>query len=682
MIKNRKLRSKLTTMITLLVVICIVLLYVSAQSGMTALMKESAQEQMKSALNAQTTLIEEYVAHQEDLLEEYGINPLVVDYLSDLSNPEKQKAAQEYTETYFECLDNWEGLYIGEWNTHVVAHSNPAVVGITTREGSGLKELQNAMSGAGGVYNAGIIVSPASKKLTLSMYCPVYDEDNKTILGYVGGGPFAEDLKEILNNLKEDDETASYTMVNVDTKMYIFDENEALIATQVEDSMILEVLEDIKVNTNSDKGNIVCKDSEGNKYIVSYHYNEEHGWAVISKDSEKNLFAEVYNVMQELGVICIISCVLIAALSWLFIYINTKPLAYVTSALLDLKELKIRKEKKLGKYINCKSEIGQIATALDSLSDSFKEIVETLGTCSESMTKSATKMTDSSNTLIQCVEENATATEQFAEHTDRINDTVRQVDEGIVEIAEVVSQVEAKIRMGSTKSDELMKKVLDMREKARASLENTNLKIEENHTAIQNAMVNLQSLTQIDEMATQILDITSQTNLLSLNAAIEAARAGEAGRGFNVVAGEIGNLANSSSQTATEIQTICSDTRDNITKVQECFDNIIMFMQNDIKTQFEGFVEATNEYNSSIAQIQEIIGEMSECSDIFVQSVASIQEQIDNVQRDPSEINISTEDVLTKVEQTRKTTEDLADVAHINEDNAISIKKIVGRFSC
>ena len=69
----------------------------------------------------------------------------------------------------------------------------------------------------------------------------------------------------------------------------------------------------------------------------------------------------------------------------------------------------------------------------------------------------------------------------------------------------------------------------------------------------------LQSLMRIDEMASQILDITSQTNLLSLNASIEAARVGDAGKGFAVVAGEIGNLASNSSKTATDIQAICNE---------------------------------------------------------------------------------------------------------------------------
>lgn len=679
MFKNLKMRLSLTLVILTLTIACICMLYFSAQSGMTALMKDSALDNMRAELKAQTTLIEEYLAHQEDLLTEFSINPLIKDYLKDLSDSGKQKAVQEYTENYFQGMDNWEGLYVAEWDTHVVAHSNAAVVGITTREGEGLVALQKAMESAKDLYNAGIIVSPASQKLTLSMYCPVYD--NGKIIGYVGGGPFAENLDGILNNLKTTDNgTIQYSMINVDSQMYIFHEDAALIATQIQDDMTKKVIEEIRANTASDVGEVTCLEN-GEEYIISYQYDAEHGWAVLSKASEKDLYADVYKVMNELAVICIISSVLIGALSWICIYVNTKPLRYVTSALLDLKNLKISKSDKLKKYINCKSEIGQIATALDSLTDSLKNIIDTLDDCSVSLSGSANKMSDSSEVLIQCIEENALATEQFAEHTDKINETVKSVDEGVGEIAEVVSQVEAKIRVGNAKSNDLMAKVMEMRELASKSLDSTNTKIEENHEAIRKAMSDLQSLTQIDQMAKRILEITNQTNLLSLNASIEAARAGEAGRGFAIVAGEIGNLASSSSQTVAEIQDICNETRQNIEKVEECFESIISFMEKDVKTQFEEFVNATNEYNTSISQIKDIISDMSECSDAFVQAVSDIQAQIDSVQDNSSDESISTEDMLTKVEQTKKTSEDLVDIVSVNEKNAVSIREIVNRFT-
>ena len=74
---------------------------------------------------------------------------------------------------------------------------------MTTRKGDSLKALQNAMKENNGLYNAGIIVSPASQKLILSMYCPVYDTDGSTIVGYVGGGPYMEKLESLLNETKK-----------------------------------------------------------------------------------------------------------------------------------------------------------------------------------------------------------------------------------------------------------------------------------------------------------------------------------------------------------------------------------------------------------------------------------------------------------------------------------------------
>ena len=674
MFKNLKLRLKITLVIMLVTLFCIGMLYYSSQAGMTSLMKKSELENMQADLNAEAALIEEYVKSQEELLMGFSVNPTVADFLKNPDDAELQQTIQEYAECYFAGLDNWEGLYVAEWNTHIIAHSNPEVVGITTREGDSLLELQGAMEDTDGVYNAGIIVSPASQKLTLSMYCPVYSEGE--IIGYVGGGPFAENIQALLQK-----DNVQYSMINLETLLYIYDDDENLIAKEVEDKKLLKVIDIIGEISDTETNVTNYTDNDGVEYIMAYHYDKENNWVVISYDKETEIFAGVYKIMSELAVICIVSCVIIGFLAWVVIFVNTKPLAYVTEALVDLKNLKIRKDKRLKKYIGNKDEIGEIATALDLLSDSFKEIVDTLGECSDSLSDSASKMSDSSGVLIHCVEENASATEEFALHTDKINEAVKTVDESIAEITGVVSQVEDKIRAGSQKSAELMKKVSEMREIASKSLDNTGVKIDENYKAIQEAMHNMESLTKIDAMAKQILVITNQTNILSLNASIEAARAGEAGKGFTVVAGEIGNLASSSSQTATEIQAICKETRKNIDKVRECFDNIIAFMEEDIKTQFKDFVAATDEYDTSITQIQGIINDVSGCSNVFSQVVSDIRTQIDNVQSDPSEVSVSTEEMLTKVEETKQTSANLVDIVQVNEKNAVSIKKIVNRFS-
>lgn len=671
--------TTITLAITLVITVCISLLYIIANKSMMSVMKKSEMANLHTSLNAQTNIIEKYLTHQENLLIAYSKSPEVIEFLKDPANIQKQAVAQEYTEKYYAGLDNWEGLYIGEWNSHVIAHSNSEVVGITTREGEGLKALQNAMIAENGIYNAGIIVSPASQKLVLSLYCPVFDDDGKTILGYVGGGPFADGLKSLLASMKI--QGTKYSMLNVESGMYIFDEDESLMATEIKDEMLLSIISTVQSDASALTGNKEYTDEDAGKSIAVYQYISEHGWILVSCDSEANIYADANASMKILRIICVVFDLMISILCWILIRISIKPLKYVEKSIIQLKELKLEKQHNLDQYINCKGEIGQIATAIDSLYDSFKDIAYTLNHCSDSLTESAVKMSDSSKILLQCVDENSNTTEQFAKHTESITDTVKRVDSEVGEIANVVSQVETKIQDGTERSDDLSEKVSQMRENVSSSLHIISMRIDENKKAISEAMLNLQSLTRIDEMANQILDITSQTNLLSLNASIEAARAGEAGKGFAVVAGEIGNLANSSSSTATEIQTICNETRVNIAKIQACFDNIVSFLQNDVQAQFEDFVKATNEYHLSIEEIQTIIRDIEQSANVFVEAVSNIKSQIDEVQNIPDNAVISTEEVMKKMERIEKTTEELSVIVNVNQDNAISIREIVGRFS-
>ncbi|MDE7284767.1 MAG: hypothetical protein K2N85_14470, partial [Lachnospiraceae bacterium] len=657
--KNQKMSVKITLQISIVIVLCITLLYVVASRSMTSMMKKSELENMDAMLNAQTNIIKQYIDMQETLLIAFSKAPEVQDLLKNPTNEENQRKAQAYTEAYYKELDRWEGLYIGEWDTHVIAHSNPQVVGITTREGAPLKALQDAMIEKNGLYNAGIIVSPATGKLTLSMYCPVFDEDGKSIIGYVGGGTIADGLKELLDvNYSANNSSIQYSMINVENGTYIFDADESLITSEIADPMLLSVIDNLKGAQDEISGELEYRDDKKGKSIACYQYIKEHGFAIVAYDSEANIYRNVRTNMVTLAVICIISVLLISVLSWFFINISTKPLKYVADSIMKLKNLNLKKDNKLDAYLNCKSEIGQIATALDSLYTTFQDIILTLDQCSGSLNHSAVKMTDSSGVLLKCVNEYSDATVKFADHAEKITQAVNHVDEEILNITEVVSVVGNKIHQGTGQSNDLLEQVSELQSVANNASEKINRQIEENQKAIHEALESLQSLMSIDEMATQILDITSQTNLLSLNASIEAARAGEAGKGFAVVASEIGNLANSSSSTATEIQAICQETRLNIDKVETCFKDIIAFLQRDVAAQFDSFAGATKDAYQSIEKIRFIIQDIDDSSGVFSNVVTDIKTRIDAVQSVPEGGIIDGEEILKRVEQTEQTTQE------------------------
>lgn len=122
--KNWKLSRKITLGIALIVILCMSLLYFTANRTITKVMQESESAHMTDNLSAQSTIIDEYVSRQEDILTAYSKAPAVRELLKDPKNEEKLSTAQTYTENFYKGLSNWEGIYIGEWNTHVIAHSN------------------------------------------------------------------------------------------------------------------------------------------------------------------------------------------------------------------------------------------------------------------------------------------------------------------------------------------------------------------------------------------------------------------------------------------------------------------------------------------------------------------------------------------------------------------------------
>ena len=209
--------SMLAMQIVVMTILSVLVVYI-----ITTDTRNSTINSMKTIVQERSQIIQNYVQEAEGTLTAYSRAGEILDIMQNPEDPEIVAAAQAYTEKFSSDVANLEGLYASEWNTHVLAHTNPQVVGITTREGDPLKALQDSMIAANGVYNTGIIISPASGQQIVSMYMAVYDEQGNPA-GLVGGGIFSTGLIQILDNLTMDGmENATYCMVNVNNGQYIF----------------------------------------------------------------------------------------------------------------------------------------------------------------------------------------------------------------------------------------------------------------------------------------------------------------------------------------------------------------------------------------------------------------------------------------------------------------------------
>ena len=113
--------------------------------------KNTAINNLQTIVQERSQIVDNYVQESEVILSAYSKAGEVLNVLKNPENKSAIDAAQKYTESFSKDINNLEGLYTSEWNTHVLAHTNAGVVGITTREGDSLKALQDKLIATDGV---------------------------------------------------------------------------------------------------------------------------------------------------------------------------------------------------------------------------------------------------------------------------------------------------------------------------------------------------------------------------------------------------------------------------------------------------------------------------------------------------------------------------------------------------
>ena len=675
--KNWKMRSAIMVIVLVTSLIGIGALFLMASSRNQKALSESTSDNMTTYLTAQANTIENFVTEKENNLKLFGKSYDVRRVLLNEKDAQAQKQAQKYTMEYYNSLDNWEGLYIGNWDTTVLTYQNPEMIGKTLREGERLEELRNAMLDAqSGVYDAGIIVSPGTGQLCLSMYAPIYDH-NENPIGYVGGGVFSAQLEDVLSNLKISGmKNTQFYMVNTQTKMNLINPDEKLLATESEDPVLLNVINRANEHPKTKTGHFT---TDGK--FVQYVNMASRAWVLVLVCDAKEAYRASNQIVAQLAACCVVAYLLIGILSFVSITRCTRPLGFVERAIVRLGNLDLTKSRELDRYLGHKNEVGILADKIEKLRQALVEIVGVLNDCSESVNVSSQSIHSNTGELSDYITDNMATTQQLAAGIESTNEIVFDLNEKVEHINTMLETVASLIQDGADKSQELLDSSSNIEKTSKESYESSLVSIERNRTHIQEATSKLRGLSEINSLVADIMGVAEETNLLSLNASIEAARAGEAGRGFAVVASEIGNLAKYSSETASRIDGICGNVNENISDVADCFTQLTDYLEQDVAPAFSAFNHISEENKQMATDLKSVIVQMQQTLQEFGVFLNNVTRQMSNIQQASEQNERGVGDIVNKTSSATLVSEQMINVANSNKESVEKLMKIIEQFT-
>ena len=489
-----------------------------------------------------------------------------------------------------------------------------------------------------------------------------------------------EDYEAILSNVSMHSAPSTYAYLLNEEGYNVYHPSPDRLGTHVENEFLCGIMDQIAAGKNPPQTGIGVSLYRGKMKYNSYYILKNNYLLNITSDQADILSFENDATIKML-LISVFNLTLFIILGYLFSRLFSKPLQELTALVERTSRRDFTKNVNAQKIKKRKDEIGAIARAISTLRGSLRDIVRTIDSAKDNMNNNMEQVVASSHSIDEMSTDNSSTTQNLASGMQEVSNASEQIQISIENMQSEAEAIQGRTSQGGKEAEEIMKRAQELKVSSDASINNAASLCSEIKEKTTQAIEDAKVVSKINDLTSAIMEISSQTSLLALNANIEAARAGEAGKGFAVVATEIGSLANQSSETVNSINNIVSEVHAVVDRMVETMKQSVDFLENTVISDYEQLKNVSIQYEEDASSFSNNMESIEFSVNSLKEAVDHVAEALNNISVTVSETTAGVENIAQKSADVVVKTSENNEVLQTCMDSLDTFKEIVDSFT-